>query len=156
MYGKFTWAGPAGRCNVRDGGIRHHAGSLLRIEPGADGVYRARSAAGRAGGGGGARGQREQLHGAQRQRRRAGRAAAGLLLRQGLLTPCAQRLGIRTGPGYALLDREGGASKTVFHVGPLLEADLWESTAVPELRVHAARLAEHLRGAAVPAESAAV
>ena len=40
-------------------------------------------------------------------------------------------------------------------MGPLLKADLWESTAVPELRVHAARLAEHLRGASVPADSTA-
>ncbi|HET7464002.1 MAG TPA: hypothetical protein VFJ82_22290, partial [Longimicrobium sp.] len=60
-------------------------------------------------------------------------------------------LGIRTGEGYALLDGEGNASETLFHVGPLLKADYWESTAVPELRVHAAQLAAHLRAAAVPA-----
>jgi hypothetical protein len=29
-------------------------------------------------------------------------------------------------------------------VGPLLKADYWEATAVPELRAHAARLAEAL------------
>ncbi|HVG43251.1 MAG TPA: FAD/NAD(P)-binding protein [Longimicrobium sp.] len=140
---------------VRDGGIRHHAGRLLRIEPGADGVtvhFRQR----------GARaaeavrvGSVINCTGPSGDVAALGEPLLDSLLRQGLLTPCPQRLGIRTGPGYALLDREGGASKTFFYVGPLLKADLWESTAVPELRVHAARLAEHLRGAAVPAESAA-
>jgi uncharacterized NAD(P)/FAD-binding protein YdhS len=77
------------------------------------------------------------------------------LLRQGLLTPCPLKLGISTGGGYALLNREGSASETLFHVGPLLKADLWESTAVPELRVHASRLAVHLRGAVVRAARAA-
>jgi uncharacterized NAD(P)/FAD-binding protein YdhS len=70
------------------------------------------------------------------------------LLRQGLLAPCPLGLGIRTGPGHALLDAEGKASETLFYVGPLLKADVWEATAVPELRVHAARLAAHLRDAA--------
>jgi hypothetical protein len=32
----------------------------------------------------------------------------------------------------------------VYYVGPLLKAMHWESTAVPELRVHAARLAATL------------
>jgi uncharacterized NAD(P)/FAD-binding protein YdhS len=70
------------------------------------------------------------------------------LLRQGLLTACPLGLGIRTGAGYGLLDREGNASGVLFHTGPLLKADHWESTAVPELRVHAARLAAHLRATA--------
>ena len=72
------------------------------------------------------------------------------LLRQGVLTPCPLGLGIRTSPRYALLDREGNASEVLFHTGPLLKADHWESTAVPELRVHAARLAAHLRDTAAP------
>jgi uncharacterized NAD(P)/FAD-binding protein YdhS len=79
------------------------------------------------------------------------------LLRRGLLTPCPLGLGIRTAPDHALLDHEGSASDVLFLAGPLLKADHWESTAVPELRVHAARLAAHLRGtaAAVLAPAAA-
>ena len=73
------------------------------------------------------------------------------LLRQGLLTPCPLKLGISTGPGYALLDREGRASQAFYQIGALLKSDFWESTAVPELRVHAAQLAAHLRQTAVPA-----
>jgi uncharacterized NAD(P)/FAD-binding protein YdhS len=70
------------------------------------------------------------------------------LLRQGLVTPCPLGLGIRAAPGYALRDAKGNASEVLFHTGPLLRADHWESTAVPELRVHAARLAAQLRAAA--------
>jgi len=77
------------------------------------------------------------------------------LLRQGLLTPCPLGLGIRSAPGYALRDRAGNASAVLFHTGPLLKADHWESTAVPELRVHAAALAAHLRHTAVPEAVAA-
>lgn len=72
------------------------------------------------------------------------------LLREGHLTPCPLKLGINTAANYALLQRDGSASETLFHVGPLLKADFWESTAVPELRVHAARLAAHLRATAAP------
>ncbi|HEX2092850.1 MAG TPA: aminotransferase class I/II-fold pyridoxal phosphate-dependent enzyme [Longimicrobiaceae bacterium] len=73
------------------------------------------------------------------------------LVRQGLLTPDPLGLGIRTAADHALLDREGRASTVLFYVGPMLKAEHWESTAVPELRVHAAQLAAHLRGIRVPA-----
>ncbi|HEU0052141.1 MAG TPA: hypothetical protein VFQ39_03145, partial [Longimicrobium sp.] len=76
------------------------------------------------------------------------------LRRQGILTPCPLGLGIRTAPGYGLLDREGNASSVFFHTGPLLKTEHWESTAVPELRVHAARLAERLRAAALSVDLA--
>jgi uncharacterized NAD(P)/FAD-binding protein YdhS len=72
------------------------------------------------------------------------------LIRQGLLTPDPLGLGIRTAPSRALVDGEGNASPVLFYVGPMLRAEHWESTAVPELRVHAAALAEHLRAIAAP------
>ena len=66
------------------------------------------------------------------------------LLRQGLLVPDALGLGIEADAVGALLDREGIPSKTLFYTGPLLKARDWECTAVPELRLAAARLADHL------------
>lgn len=135
---------------AREGRLRAFAGRLLRVEAGSDGDVAVSFRR---------RGRREV------ERARVGAvvnctgpsgnvAALGeplldSLLRQGLLTPCPLGLGIRTAPGYALRDREGNASEVLFHTGPLLKADHWESTAVPELRVHAARLAEHLRAIAV-------
>jgi len=140
---------------VRGGRLRHYAGRLLRVEGGPDGVtvrFRQR----------GRRTAEEVVVGSVVNCTGPSSNVAALgeplfdsLLRQGLLTPCPLGLGISTGAGYGLLDREGNASETLFHVGPLLKADFWESTAVPELRVHAARLAAHLRAAAVPAANAA-
>jgi uncharacterized NAD(P)/FAD-binding protein YdhS len=51
-----------------------------------------------------------------------------------------------------LLDAEGRASDVLYYVGPLLRATYWESTAVPELRIHAARLARELRDSLMPAD----
>lgn len=53
-------------------------------------------------------------------------------------------LGARTAPGGALLDARGVASKRVFLCGPLRKAELWENTAVPELRVETRALAQRL------------
>jgi uncharacterized NAD(P)/FAD-binding protein YdhS len=135
---------------VRSGGLRVAAGRLLRLQPAPDALV------------------------ASFRRRRHGSAEAlrvgavvnctgpntnlgaldeplvASLLAQGLLTADPLRLGIRTAPDYALLDREGRASPVLFYVGPMLRADHWESTAVPELRVHAARLAAQLRATGMP------
>jgi len=67
------------------------------------------------------------------------------LLERGLVVPDLLRLGIRTGPGVALLGRDGGLSSRVFYVGPMLRADHWEATSVGELRVHVHCLADTLR-----------
>ena len=66
------------------------------------------------------------------------------LLARGLLRPDPLALGLETGPDLALLDAEGKPSRWLYLVGPLLKAGYWEATAVPELRVHAAQLAENL------------
>lgn len=44
----------------------------------------------------------------------------------------------------AVLDRAGEASTRLSYIGPLLKARDWEATAVPELRVHAQKLARRL------------
>jgi uncharacterized NAD(P)/FAD-binding protein YdhS len=69
---------------------------------------------------------------------------------RGMVRPDPLGLGIDTADDGALLDARGVASRVIYYVGPLLKASHWESTAVPELRVHASRLAatvaESLRG----------
>jgi len=66
------------------------------------------------------------------------------LLARKLLRPDPLSLGLETASDGALLDAAGRPSRVLFLVGPLLKADFWEATAVPELRQHAARLAERL------------
>jgi uncharacterized NAD(P)/FAD-binding protein YdhS len=72
------------------------------------------------------------------------------LLHSGLALPDALGLGLRTADGGALVDPGGRVSRHLFYLGPMLRADHWEATAVAELRVHAARLAEHLCRAVLP------
>ena len=54
-----------------------------------------------------------------------------------------QRLGLRTDDGW-LLDATGSTSTTLATLGPLRRGELWESTAVPEIRSQATRLADQL------------
>ena len=56
----------------------------------------------------------------------------------------ASRSASRRAADGALLDAAGRPSRVLSLVGPLLKAGFWEATAVPELRQHAARLAERL------------
>jgi len=53
-------------------------------------------------------------------------------------------LGLKTGDHGALIDASGYAAPDLYYLGPMLRADCWEATAVPELREHAERLARHL------------
>jgi uncharacterized NAD(P)/FAD-binding protein YdhS len=63
---------------------------------------------------------------------------------RGMVRPDSLGLGLETAENGALLDAAGLPSPVIYYVGPLLKASHWESTAVPELRVHAARLAATL------------
>jgi uncharacterized NAD(P)/FAD-binding protein YdhS len=76
--------------------------------------------------------------------RRVGDSLLDALLSRRLLRPDPLGLGVETAPDGALLDAAGHPSRVLYLVGPLLKADHWEATAVPELRQHAARLAERL------------
>jgi uncharacterized NAD(P)/FAD-binding protein YdhS len=51
-------------------------------------------------------------------------------------------LGIRCTPDFAVLDQAGNRSKWLSVLGPPLRGSLWETTAVPELRAQAFRIAE--------------
>ncbi|MEJ6002197.1 FAD/NAD(P)-binding protein [Paucibacter soli] len=64
------------------------------------------------------------------------------LAEQGRLQRCPLGLGIHVDEQYRLLDEQGHPQDGLHYIGPLLKAQFWEATAVPELRLHAARLAQ--------------
>lgn len=68
------------------------------------------------------------------------------LLDAGLICPDPLGLGLLVGERYRTINRAGQEIPWLHYVGPLLKATEWEATAVPELRVHAMRLAEQLVG----------
>jgi uncharacterized NAD(P)/FAD-binding protein YdhS len=65
------------------------------------------------------------------------------LFAQGLARPDPLFLGLDTDEHGRLLGLNGTAS-SLFALGPTRKGSLWETTAVPEIRVQAAELAEHL------------
>lgn len=68
------------------------------------------------------------------------------LLDRGVIRQDRQGLGLETDSGFRLLDENGTANPNLYLLSPMLRASHWEATAVPELRGHAARLAELLLG----------
>ena len=63
---------------------------------------------------------------------------------QGRLAPCPLGLGLLVDEQYRLLDAQGRGQPGLHYLGPLLKAQHWEATAVPELREHAQRAARAL------------
>lgn len=53
-------------------------------------------------------------------------------------------LGIAASPDGRVIDKTGESSSVVFTLGTALKGTLWESTAIPEIRTQAARLAVNL------------
>ncbi|HLQ67142.1 MAG TPA: FAD/NAD(P)-binding protein [Candidatus Limnocylindrales bacterium] len=78
--------------------------------------------------------------------RRAGMAIVDRLFRDGMARPGSLGLGLDATAEGALLDSSGRPSEILSTLGPPLRGVLWETTAVPEIRVQAARLAERLLG----------
>jgi len=54
------------------------------------------------------------------------------------------RLGVEANPDGRILQKDGKPSSQLFTLGTLLKGKLWESTAVPELRMQTKKLAELL------------
>lgn len=59
----------------------------------------------------------------------------------GRLVACSHGLGLMVDERYRLLDARRQPQAGLFYLGPLLKAQFWEATAVPELRRHAAAVA---------------
>ena len=79
------------------------------------------------------------------------RRVADPLMRQMLEAGCVQvdslALGLTVDDDYRVLTARGQSLHRIRYVGPLLKAQRWEATAVPELRVHAQQVVEGiLRG----------
>jgi uncharacterized NAD(P)/FAD-binding protein YdhS len=66
------------------------------------------------------------------------------LLGQRLVRPDELALGLDTDFNGALVDAEGKPSEVLYTLGPLRKGTLWETTAVPEIRVQAEELARTL------------
>jgi uncharacterized NAD(P)/FAD-binding protein YdhS len=66
------------------------------------------------------------------------------LFAQGLARPDPLFLGLDADEHGGLVDYKQMPSSSLFTVGPTRKGSLWETTAVPEIRSHAAELAEHI------------
>jgi uncharacterized NAD(P)/FAD-binding protein YdhS len=121
-----------------------HAGRIVELAPDADGIraeWRARGSD-----------ELQRMHvdrvinctGPDHDVRRSTDPLIRSLLSDGLAVRDPLGLGLRTGDRGALIDAHGHAARDLHYIGPLLRADRWEATAVPELREHAERLAHHL------------
>lgn len=75
---------------------------------------------------------------------RASQPLMRALLDAGLSRRDALGMGLSTREDGALVDARGLASERLFALGPLRRGDLWETTAVPELRTQAHALATRL------------
>lgn len=67
------------------------------------------------------------------------------LLDRGYLTPHPLGVGTRVAEYGALIDVKGVASKRLYAIGPLRFGTLFETTAIPEIRIQAKELAHTLR-----------
>lgn len=62
----------------------------------------------------------------------------------GLARPDALSLGLDLGDDYRLMSRDGIASDVLFALGPPIRGNLWETTAVPDIRKQCDAVARHL------------
>jgi uncharacterized NAD(P)/FAD-binding protein YdhS len=70
------------------------------------------------------------------------------LMRQKLARPDSLFLGLDVSPDGALIDAHGAASSLLYAIGPVRKGSLWETIAVPELRVQVSELSRLLPGVA--------
>jgi uncharacterized NAD(P)/FAD-binding protein YdhS len=77
------------------------------------------------------------------------------LLRDGLATADPLQLGVLAQADGQLVDADGLPQRGLYAIGSLLRGNLWECTAMPEIRAAAHRLAVHLSPAAVVARESA-
>jgi uncharacterized NAD(P)/FAD-binding protein YdhS len=78
--------------------------------------------------------------------RKAPRRLIQALIRSGAASANDLGLGFRTDSSGALIDAQGAVCTRLFTLGPPRRGDLFETTAVPEIRAQAQSLADHLLG----------
>jgi uncharacterized NAD(P)/FAD-binding protein YdhS len=66
------------------------------------------------------------------------------LLARGFARPDPLGLGLEVSEQGALINSNGVASRRLFALGPVTRGTFWEIVAVPDIRLHCARLANHL------------
>jgi uncharacterized NAD(P)/FAD-binding protein YdhS len=66
------------------------------------------------------------------------------LREQGLVRQDPMKLGLEVDERYQVIGRDGRAVHNLFYLGPMLKAQRWEATAVPELRTHCAHLVRQM------------
>ncbi|MFO1120012.1 MAG: FAD/NAD(P)-binding protein [Rhodospirillales bacterium] len=66
------------------------------------------------------------------------------LMRRGFARPDPLGLGLEVSEQGALLSADGRPSPRLFALGPVTRGSFWEIVAVPDIRMHCARLAAHL------------
>jgi uncharacterized NAD(P)/FAD-binding protein YdhS len=76
--------------------------------------------------------------------RSSGSPLLDALCASGAVCPHPLALGLDTCGDGAVRDARGHASETLFAIGPLRRGELWETTAVPEIRAQARALAQRL------------
>jgi uncharacterized NAD(P)/FAD-binding protein YdhS len=129
---------------IQDGQIKIHAGRIRAYAEDIDGVdvtYCARES-----------GQLERLRvdrvinctGPESDCRKADDPLLTNLMRQKLARPDPLFLGLDVSPDGALIDAHGAASSFLYAIGPVRKGSLWETIAVPELRVQASELSRLL------------
>ncbi|MDB6076589.1 MAG: putative exported protein, partial [Akkermansiaceae bacterium] len=64
------------------------------------------------------------------------------LHQQGWIRQDSLGLGIETSSDFRLINLGGSVVSGLYYIGPMLRARYWECTAVPELRIRAAEIAE--------------
>ena len=127
-----------------DGQIRFHTGRITRYAEDhglAEIVYRERGTT-----------TEKRLHahrvinctGSETDCRRIDDSLITSLFVQGLARPDPLFLGLEVDEHGALIDYKGNPSLSLFTIGPTRKGQLWETTAVPEIRRQAEQLAEHL------------
>jgi uncharacterized NAD(P)/FAD-binding protein YdhS/glyoxylase-like metal-dependent hydrolase (beta-lactamase superfamily II) len=129
---------------IQEGQIEIHAGRITAYAEDSDGVdvtYRSRES-----------GQLERLRvdrvinctGPESDCRKVEDPLMTGLLRQKLAEPDPLFLGLDLSAEGALIDAHGAASNLLYAIGPVRKGSLWETIAVPELRVQASELSRLL------------
>ena len=68
------------------------------------------------------------------------------LRQNGVIRPDALGLGLDATPEGSIINAQGQPCRRLWLIGPLRKGQLWENTAVPELRIEAERLSRRLAG----------